>query len=85
MIAPEVERRPFDLDQVTHQSFEIDHFQPLLFIVDSFEHLYQLVDDLEARMRAGRLNAVAPGEPEIGEADLRSFLEAAPAPIHPGA
>jgi len=27
-------------------------------------------------MKNGKLNNVAPGEPAIGEADLRSFLEA---------
>jgi hypothetical protein len=27
-------------------------------------------------MRQGRLDNVAPGEPEVSEADLRSFIEA---------
>jgi phenylalanine-4-hydroxylase len=76
--APGVERLPFDLARVIHEPFEIDRFQPRLFIVDSFEHLYHLVDQLEAWMLAGRLNHAAPGEPEIREEDLRSFLEAAP-------
>ncbi len=76
VVAPEVDRRPIDLEQVIHQPFEIDRFQPLLFVVDSFEHLYQLVDELEAWMRAGKLNGVAGGEPEIREEDLRSFLDA---------
>jgi len=48
----------------------------LLFIVDSFEHLFSLVDRLEQWMREGKLSHVAPGEPEIKEADLKSFLNA---------
>ena len=76
VVAPEVDRRPMDLEEVIHQPFEIDHFQPRLYIVDSFAHLYQLVDELEAWMRMGKLNGVAPGEPEIREEDLRSFLDA---------
>jgi phenylalanine-4-hydroxylase len=72
--SPEVERRPFELEQVIHQSFEIDHFQPLLFVVESFDHLYTLVGELEHWMRAGKLNNVAPGEPEVNEADLQSFV-----------
>jgi phenylalanine-4-hydroxylase len=59
-----------------NQAFEIHHFQPLLFIVDSFDHLFSLVDQLESLMRDGKLNNVAPGEPEVSEADLRSFLQA---------
>ena len=59
-----------------NQTFEIDHYQPLLFIVDSFDHLYSLVDELERWMKAGKLNHVAPGEPEVNEVDLQSFLEA---------
>jgi phenylalanine-4-hydroxylase len=34
------------------------------------------VGTLEQWMRAGRLNNVAPGEPSISEADLRSFVQA---------
>ena len=59
-----------------NQYFEIDHYQPLLFIVDSFEHLFTLVGELEEWMRAGKLNNVAPGEPLLSEADVRSFLAA---------
>ncbi len=73
--APEVQRYPLRLEWVINQSFEIDHFQPLLFIVDSFDHLFSLVDLLEKWMRAGKLSNVAPGEPEVNEADLQSFLE----------
>lgn len=72
--SPDVQRSPIQLDWVIHQGFEIDHYQPLLFIVESFDHLFSLVDELENWMRAGRLDHVAPGEPTIGETDLRSFL-----------
>jgi len=44
--------------------------------VDGFDQLFGLVDRLEQWMREGRLNNVAPGEPDIREADLRSFLQA---------
>ena len=37
----------------------------------------RLVDTLEKWMRAGKLNNVAPGEPEVNERDLKSFLHAA--------
>jgi phenylalanine-4-hydroxylase len=74
LISPEVQRYPIQLECAINQAFEIDHFQPLLFIVDSFDHLFSLVDRLEKWMREGKLNNVAPGEPEIGENDLKSFL-----------
>src|SRR4051794_30579848 len=74
--APDVQRYPIQLEWVINQAFEIDHYQPLLFIVDSFDHLFTLVDELERWMRQGRLNNVAPGEPEINENDLQSFLDA---------
>jgi phenylalanine-4-hydroxylase len=35
----DVERRPFDLDQVCETSFEIDHYQPILYELESFEQL----------------------------------------------
>jgi phenylalanine-4-hydroxylase len=73
--SPEVQRYPIQLEWAINQSFEIDHFQPLLFIVDSFDHLYSLVDELEAWLKAGKLNNVAPGEPGVNEHDLESFLE----------
>ena len=74
--APEVQRYPIRLEWAINQAFEIDHYQPLLFIVDSFDHLFTLVDLLEKWMRAGKLNNVAPGEPNVNEQDLKSFLEA---------
>jgi phenylalanine-4-hydroxylase len=44
--------------------------------VDSFDHLYGLIDELERWMKAGKLNHVATGEPNVNEVDLRSFLQA---------
>jgi phenylalanine-4-hydroxylase len=74
--APEVQRYPLQLEWVVNQYFEIDHYQPLLFIVDSFDHLFELVSQLERWMRDGKLDNVSPGEPEVSEPDLKSFLEA---------
>ncbi len=73
--SPEVQRFPIQLEWVINQSFEIDHYQPLLFYVESFEHLFDLVEQLERWMKEGKLDNLAPGEPEIKESDLRSFLE----------
>lgn len=75
--SPDVQRYPFQLEWVVNQYFEIDHYQPLLFVVDSFEHLFDEVNRLVAWVREGKLDHVSPGEPEISEADLASFLEAA--------
>jgi phenylalanine-4-hydroxylase len=72
--SPEVQRYPIQLEWVINQAFEIDHYQPLLFYVDSFEHLFNLVGELERWMRAGKLDQVAPGEPEVNEEDLKSFV-----------
>jgi len=76
--SPEVQRFPIQLEWVINQYFEIDHYQPLLFIVDSFDHLFSLVGDLETWMKEGKLDNVSPGEPDISDADLKSFLEADP-------
>ena len=75
--SPDVQRYPLQIEWAISHGFEIDHYQPLLFIVDSFDHLYSLVDELERWMKAGKLSHVAPGEPEVNEVDLQSFLEAA--------
>ena len=72
----EVQRHPLQMEWVINQGAEIDHYQPLLFIVDSFDHLFGLVGRFEEWMRAGKLDNVAPGLPEIQEGDLRSFMEA---------
>ncbi len=74
--SPLVQRYPIQLEWVINQYFEIDHYQPLLFIVDSFDHLFSLVDELEAWMKAGKLDNVVGGEPTVNEADLQSFLDA---------
>src|SRR6185369_1656538 len=76
IVSPDVQRYPLQIEWAINQAFEIDHYQPLLFIVDSFDHLYSLVDELERWMKAGKLRHVAPGEPEVNEIDLQSFLEA---------
>ncbi len=74
--SPRVRRRPLELERVVNQPFDIDRYQPLLFIVESFDHLFEEVDRLERWMRDGRLDSVAPGEPELNAADLESFLNA---------
>jgi phenylalanine-4-hydroxylase len=76
----QVQRYPAQLEWMINQGAEIDRYQPLLFVVDSFEHLFALVDRLEEWMRAGRLDHVAPGLPEVSARDLASFLEAAERP-----
>jgi len=45
--------------------------------VDSFDHLFGLVGELEDWMRRGKLDDVAPGEPEISASDVQSFLQGA--------
>ena len=81
--SPAVQRFPFQIEWVVNQAFEIDHYQPLLYIVDSFDHLFALVTELEQWMVAGKLDNVAPGEPEVSETDLASFLhgDKAPPPV----
>ncbi|HEX7918424.1 MAG TPA: phenylalanine 4-monooxygenase [Gemmatimonadales bacterium] len=74
--SPLVQRYPVQLEWVVNQYFEIDHYQPLLFIVDSFDHLFHLVGELERWMKDGKLDIVSPGEPEMSEPDVQSFLQA---------
>lgn len=76
IVAPGVQRYPIQPEWVINQAFAIDRYQPLLFVVDSFDHLFALVGTLEKWMREGKLNHVAPGEPELIESDLKSFLHA---------
>jgi len=64
------------MEWVINQYFEIDHYQPLFFVVESFEHLFELVGELEAWMKAGKLNNVSPGEPAMSDTDVRSFIDA---------
>ena len=72
--SPDVQRTPFQLEWVIHQSFQIDRFQPLLFVIESFEHLYGEVEKLEKWLMEGKLDDVAPGEPAVSEEDLKEFL-----------
>lgn len=74
--SPSVQRYPFQLEWVLNQYFEIHHYQPLLFIVDSFDHLFSEVHRLEEWIKDDKLSNLSPGEPEISEADLQSFLDA---------
>jgi phenylalanine-4-hydroxylase len=74
--SPLVQRYPLQLEWVINQYFEIDHYQPLLFIADSFEHVFELVNTLHEWLKEGKLDNVSRGEPEINEADLKSFLNA---------
>jgi phenylalanine-4-hydroxylase len=76
VVSPEVQRFPLQLEWVINQGFEIDTYQPLLFIADGFDQVFDMVDTLAVWLREGRLDHVAPGSPEINEADLKSFLEA---------
>lgn len=69
-----VQRCPFQLEWVIHQSFQIDRFQPLLFVIDSFEHLYEEVEQLEEWLFAGKLDNVTDSEPFVDETDLKEFL-----------
>ncbi len=74
--SPSVQRYPIQLEWVVNQYFEIDAYQPLLFIVESFEHLFEQVGVLEEWMKQGRLDNVAHGEPQLSDADVRSFIDA---------
>ena len=83
--SPDVQRDPIRLEWAINQAFEIHHYQPLLFIVDSFDHLFSLVGEMEAWMKNGKLNNVAPGEPGVSETDLESFLEGRSGSVRRGA
>jgi len=72
-----VQRFPAQTEWIINQYFEIHHYQPLLFVIEDFEHLFYLVHDLERRLDAGLLDNLQPGEPEVNEVDLKSFLDAA--------
>ncbi len=74
--SPEVQRYPFQLEWVVNQAFEVDSYQPLLFVIESFDQLFELVGELDDWMVEGRLDNVAQGEPDVGTADIRSFLSA---------
>ncbi|HEY7684219.1 MAG TPA: phenylalanine 4-monooxygenase [Gemmatimonadales bacterium] len=72
-----VQRFPAQTEWIINQYFEIHHYQPLLYVIEDFEHLFYLVHDLEQRLDAGLLDHLQPGEPEVNEVDLKSFLDAA--------
>lgn len=59
VLADAVQRVPFQLDRVIHQSFEIDHMQPLLFVIDSFDQLFDEVTRLEQWLIQGKLDNIA--------------------------
>ncbi len=50
--SPDVDRRPFDLDQVCETGFEIDHYQPILYVLDSFEQLRDAMNEYAHRILA---------------------------------
>jgi phenylalanine-4-hydroxylase len=75
--SPAVQRFPAQTDWIINQYFEIHHYQPLLFVIEDFEHLFYLVHELERKLDDGLLDNLQPGEPEVNEVDLKSFLEAA--------
>src|SRR6185437_100971 len=74
LTAPEVQRYPMQMEWAVNQGFDYHHYQPLFFVVEGFEHLFQLVDELERWLAAGKLMNVAPGAPDINDADQDSFL-----------
>jgi phenylalanine-4-hydroxylase len=74
--SPNVQRYPLQLEWVINQAFEIDRYQPLLFVAEGFDQVFEMVERLAVWLREGRLDFVAPGSPEVNEADLRSFLAA---------
>lgn len=73
--SPLAQRYDLQLEWIVNQYFEIDKYQPLYFVADSFDHVFYEVGRLERWMKQGKLDNVAPGEPEISEADLKSFLD----------
>lgn len=48
--APEVDRRPFDLERVCDTPFEIHHYQPILYVLDSFEQLADAMNRYARRL-----------------------------------
>jgi phenylalanine-4-hydroxylase len=76
IVSPQVQRFPLELKWAVNQYFEIDHFQPLLFFVENFDHLFEQLAILARWLEEGRLDNVSPGEPEVKEEDIKSFLEA---------
>lgn len=74
--SPLVQRYPLQLEWVINQYFEIDHYQPLLFVAESFDQVFGMVEELERWLGEGKLDHVAPGEPQVNAIDLESFFAA---------
>ncbi|MFO0827806.1 MAG: phenylalanine 4-monooxygenase [Phycisphaerales bacterium] len=51
LTSPDVERRPFDLDQVCDTPFEIDHYQPILYVLENFAQLRDAMLTYAQRVR----------------------------------
>lgn len=76
-----VRKYPFQLEWVVNQGFDYTIYQPVLFWIESLSQLAQFVTELEIMIVAGRLSNVAPGEPEISDDDLKSFLDSRVIPV----
>ena len=48
--SPDVERRPFDLEEVCETSFEIDHLQPVLYVLSGFGQLRDAMHSYARRL-----------------------------------
>lgn len=57
LYSPEVERRPFDLEQVCNTPFEIHHYQPILYVLDSFDQLSRAMRTYADRLLATKVAA----------------------------
>lgn len=52
LTSPEVERRPFDLEEILRTDYRIDKIQPVYYVLDSFEQLFAtLQTDIMALVR----------------------------------
>ncbi len=56
LISPEVDRRPFNMEEACSTPFEIDHYQPTLFVLDSFAQLRDAMRSYAAQVRAAAAN-----------------------------
>lgn len=74
--SPDVQRYPFQLEWVINQTFYIDRMQPVLFVIDSFDQLYTELGRMRKWLLEGKLDFSAPGEPQVNQDDLDSFLRA---------
>ncbi|MFT4551785.1 MAG: phenylalanine-4-hydroxylase [Chlamydiales bacterium] len=74
--SPDVQRFPFQLEWAINQTFFIDRMQPILFVIDSFDQLYTEIGRMRKWLLEGKLDFAAPGEPQVNQDDLDSFLKA---------